>query len=92
MGVLWTMSFTERLWRTVKYVEARLCPELIEELPRPSRRKLRLETIGKPVRVTQESVVEEGIAEGVNPDGSLVIRRGDGTTATIIAGDVTLRG
>ncbi len=53
--------------------------------------KLRLETIGKPVRVTQGSLVEEGIAEGVNPDGSLVIRRRDGTTAIIIAGDVTLR-
>ncbi|MSQ14768.1 MAG: biotin--[acetyl-CoA-carboxylase] ligase [Dehalococcoidia bacterium] len=54
--------------------------------------KQHLDTIGKPVRVTQGNSVEEGIAEGVNSDGSLVLRRRDGTTTTIIAGDVTLRG
>ncbi len=53
--------------------------------------KLRLDTIGKPVRVTQGASIEEGIAEGVNPDGSLILRRSDGTLTAIIAGDVTLR-
>ncbi|MBM2826450.1 MAG: biotin--acetyl-CoA-carboxylase ligase [Dehalococcoidia bacterium] len=51
----------------------------------------RLETVGKRVRVVSFDRVEDGYAESVNEDGSLVLRRTDGTVTTILAGDVTLR-
>jgi len=51
----------------------------------------RLETLGKQVRVTSGDVVEEGIAESVDREGNLLLRLPDGSLATIIAGDVTLR-
>jgi biotin-(acetyl-CoA carboxylase) ligase len=35
--------------------------------------------------------VEEGLAEDVDGDGSLILRRPDGSRVTIAAGDVTLR-
>jgi biotin-(acetyl-CoA carboxylase) ligase len=35
--------------------------------------------------------VEEGLAEEVDADGNLVLRRADGSHMTIAAGDVTLR-
>jgi BirA family biotin operon repressor/biotin-[acetyl-CoA-carboxylase] ligase len=51
----------------------------------------RLETLGKNVRVTSGRHVEEGYAESVDSDGSLLLRRPDGSLAQIVAGDVTLR-
>jgi len=64
--------------------------------------RARLDTLGKQVRVTfpAESApppkagqqVEEGLAEDVDNDGSLILRRPDGSRVTIAAGDVTLRG
>ena len=51
----------------------------------------RLETLGKEVRVTWGDEVEEGLAEGVDDDGNLLLRRPDGKLAVIAAGDVTLR-
>ena len=50
-----------------------------------------LETLGKHVRVTSGDVVQEGIAESVDVEGNLLLRRSDGSLLTIIAGDVTLR-
>jgi biotin-(acetyl-CoA carboxylase) ligase len=35
--------------------------------------------------------VEEGVAEDVDAQGSLLIRRDDGSLVTVEAGDVTLR-
>ncbi len=49
-----------------------------------------LVTLGKKVRVTEGDTVIEGIAESVDRDGSLLLRRPDGTLSRIIAGDVTL--
>ncbi len=51
----------------------------------------RLETLGRPVRVTFGGQVEEGLAEDVDAEGSLILRRPDGSRVTIAAGEVTLR-
>lgn len=53
--------------------------------------KERLDTLGKHVRVAAAGAVEEGVAEDVDRDGNLVLRRADGTTAVLVAGEVTLR-
>jgi len=53
---------------------------------------MRLDTLGQRVRATMGEGVEEGIAEDVDGDGSLLIRREDGSLAVVEAGDVTLRG
>ncbi len=53
--------------------------------------RARLGTLGKEVRVSFGEQVEEGLAEDVDSDGSLILRRPDGTRVTITAGDVTLR-
>ncbi|MBI3538607.1 MAG: biotin--[acetyl-CoA-carboxylase] ligase [Chloroflexi bacterium] len=52
--------------------------------------KARLATIGQRVRAQIESRIEEGIAENVDREGALLLRRADGTIAKLIAGDVTL--
>jgi len=51
----------------------------------------RLETLGRRVRVTFGQQVEEGLAEDVDAEGSLILRRRDGSRVTIAAGEVTLR-
>lgn len=53
--------------------------------------KARLDTLGRRVRVRFGEQVEEGVAEDVAVDGSLILRRRDGSTVSIEAGDVTLR-
>ena len=50
-----------------------------------------LVTLGKMVRVTSGETIQEGIAESVARDGSLLLRRLDGSLTKILAGDVTLR-
>ena len=50
-----------------------------------------LVTLGKKVRVKSGDAVQEGIAESVTRDGSLLLRRPDGTLNKILAGDVTLQ-
>jgi BirA family biotin operon repressor/biotin-[acetyl-CoA-carboxylase] ligase len=51
----------------------------------------RLVTLGQRVTVTEPARVTEGIAEDVDAEGALLVRRDDGVLATIEAGDVTLR-
>lgn len=51
----------------------------------------RLVTLGKQVRVRFGTEVEEGMAEDVDSDGGLILRRPDGTRTVIAAGEVTLR-
>lgn len=46
-----------------------------------------LVTLGKRVRIEHGSTPEEGTAEGVTPDGALMVRRDDGTLAMVVAGD-----
>ena len=50
-----------------------------------------METLGRIVEVRSGSSMERGYAESVNADGNLLLRRPDGSLATILAGDVTLR-
>ncbi|MEE8473677.1 MAG: biotin--[acetyl-CoA-carboxylase] ligase [Dehalococcoidia bacterium] len=51
----------------------------------------RLETLGREVTVVAGEVEEKGTAEDVTADGSLLLRRADGTLARIVAGEVSLR-
>jgi BirA family biotin operon repressor/biotin-[acetyl-CoA-carboxylase] ligase len=51
----------------------------------------RLVTLGKEVQVSSGEASYQGIAESVAADGSLLLRRPDGSLLKIVAGDVTLR-
>ena len=51
----------------------------------------RLVILGKRVQVRWGKTIYEGIAESVAEDGSLLLRRPDGSLTRIVAGDVTLR-
>lgn len=51
----------------------------------------RLETLGRHIQVKIGDALESGYAESVADDGSLLLRRPDGSLARIVAGDVTLR-
>jgi BirA family biotin operon repressor/biotin-[acetyl-CoA-carboxylase] ligase len=52
----------------------------------------RLVTLGQVVSVAWGDCVFQGVAEGVNADGALLVRAADGCLRTVLAGDVTLRG
>ena len=47
----------------------------------------RVETLGKLVRVRSGDIVEEGYAESINTNGSLMLRRLDGSLITIVTGE-----
>ena len=48
-------------------------------------------TLGRRVRVKSGKTVYEGVAESVARDGSLLLRRLDGSLSKIVAGDAILR-
>lgn len=52
-----------------------------------------LDTIGRKVsvRYKEGDAVEEGVAESVDPEGNLRLRRADDKLVTVVAGDVTLQ-
>ena len=50
-----------------------------------------LETIGQRVIVRWRNNTDEGIATGVDEMGSLILTKADGTTKSVVAGEVTLR-
>ncbi|MBI4304340.1 MAG: biotin--[acetyl-CoA-carboxylase] ligase [Chloroflexi bacterium] len=50
----------------------------------------RLITLGKRIRVRFGEAIEEGLAESVDKDGALLLRRSDGRLTTVTAGEVTL--
>jgi BirA family biotin operon repressor/biotin-[acetyl-CoA-carboxylase] ligase len=52
---------------------------------------LRMETLGRDVQVRWQDRVEEGLATGVDDQGNLILTQPDGSTKTVIAGEVTLR-
>lgn len=54
--------------------------------------KAHLDILGRPIRVRSREGVEQGIAEDVEPDGTLILRREDGSRVRIEAGEVTLKG
>lgn len=49
----------------------------------------RLTMLGRPVIVTVGEEVLEGVAEGVDGDGALLVRLADGSLRLVVAGDVT---
>jgi BirA family biotin operon repressor/biotin-[acetyl-CoA-carboxylase] ligase len=51
----------------------------------------RLVTLGKTVDVISGEEVLQGVAEDAGRDGSLLLKRNDGSISHIVAGDVTLR-
>lgn len=50
----------------------------------------RLATIGQRVTVTRQDETLHGVAEGITPDGALLLRTDDGQVRTVFAGDVAL--
>jgi BirA family biotin operon repressor/biotin-[acetyl-CoA-carboxylase] ligase len=52
----------------------------------------RLVTLGKPVTVSGTIPALEGVAEGVDKDGALLVRLADGRLEKVLAGDVSVRG
>lgn len=50
----------------------------------------KLDTLGKHIKVDTGKTLERGIAEKVNENGNLVLRRDDGSLVEIVAGDVTI--
>ncbi len=51
----------------------------------------RLVTLGRPVSVSGSGTMLEGLAEGVDADGALLVRVGEGRVERVLAGDVSLR-
>ena len=51
-----------------------------------------LDTLGQHVSVTWGDTVYEGVAEGVDDGGGLLLRLADGELVSLSAGEVTLRG
>jgi BirA family biotin operon repressor/biotin-[acetyl-CoA-carboxylase] ligase len=72
--------------------------ERLEELYTAARRgesaynawKARLETLGRQVTVRLDGEVEDGVAEDIDAEGNLLLRRDDGSIVSLAAGDVTL--
>ncbi|MEK7778345.1 MAG: biotin--[acetyl-CoA-carboxylase] ligase [Chloroflexota bacterium] len=50
-----------------------------------------LETLGRQVQVRWGEHLEEGVAEDVDSEGNLLLRRADGTLVTLAAGEVTFQ-
>ncbi|MSQ22231.1 MAG: biotin--[acetyl-CoA-carboxylase] ligase [Dehalococcoidia bacterium] len=50
-----------------------------------------LETLGRQVQVRWGDHVEEGVAEDVDSEGNLLLRRADGTLVALAAGEVTFQ-
>jgi len=46
-----------------------------------------VETLGKTVRIKSGKSVEEGLAQSINPDGSITLRRANGSLVTIATGE-----
>lgn len=80
------VRLTQSLLRAIEqyYVRLRAGENLREEWA------ARLATLHQRVCVQTPWGQEEGIAESVDDDGALLLRRADGTTVRLIAGDVTL--
>ena len=51
----------------------------------------RLETLGLSVTVRWQDTAEEGTATGVDEMGNLILTKADGTTKSVVAGEVTLQ-
>lgn len=78
------------LWRLLHSIDARYMMLTSGDSPHAEWTQ-RLAGLGQPVVVSTTTSRLEGVAEGVNVDGSLLVRLQDGQLETVVAGDVTLR-
>ena len=78
------------LWSILQAIEVRYCAMRTGHSPYEEWAE-RLVTVGRSVRITGSGVELEGVAEGVDRNGALLLRTADGRLATVIDGDVTLR-
>jgi BirA family biotin operon repressor/biotin-[acetyl-CoA-carboxylase] ligase len=78
------------LWALLQAIEARYLRLKAGESPHAEWAE-RLVTLGRPVTVSGTGLLLEGLAEGVDANGALLVRRADGNLETVLAGDVSLR-
>jgi BirA family biotin operon repressor/biotin-[acetyl-CoA-carboxylase] ligase len=85
-----TVSRLSLLRALLRAIEARYV-SLLEGHQPQNEWAARLLTLGRRVTVSGAGSVLEGVAEGVDTDGALLVRCADGHLETVRAGDVTLR-
>jgi BirA family biotin operon repressor/biotin-[acetyl-CoA-carboxylase] ligase len=78
------------LWALLQAMETRYMALRAGHSPHAEWAK-RLVTLGQQVTIKMTGAVLEGVAEGVNADGALLVRLDNGCLETIVAGDVMLR-
>ena len=79
------------LWAVLQAVEARYLALGTGAQALHAEWAARLATIGRMVTVSTGDRAWDGLAEGVDADGALLVRRADGSLERIIAGDVSVR-
>lgn len=78
------------LWAVLWAVEARYLALKAGHSPHAEWAE-RLVTVGQPVTISLAGGVLEGMAEGLDANGALLVRQADGRLEAVVAGDVTLR-
>lgn len=78
------------LWELLRAIEVRYKALRAGQSPQ-AEWAARLVTLGQPVAVSAIDSCLEGVAEGVDDDGALLLRLPDGRLETVRVGDVTLR-
>jgi BirA family biotin operon repressor/biotin-[acetyl-CoA-carboxylase] ligase len=78
------------LWAMLQAIESRYMSLRMGESPQAEWQE-RLVTLGRQVTVSQAGSEVEGVAEGVDANGALLVRLASGDLKTVVAGDVTLR-
>ena len=78
------------LWALLRAMEARYF-QLTEGHSPQAEWAERLVTLGQPVKVSASGSALEGVAEGVDANGALLVRLPDGRVEKVLAGDVSLR-
>ena len=78
------------LWALLQAIERRYVALKADRSPH-GEWAARLVTLGQPVAVSASGKLLEGIAEGVDADGALLVRLADGRLEAVLTGDVTLQ-
>lgn len=78
------------LWAFLRTVEARYQALQAGQSPYAEWAQ-RLVTVGQQVTVVSDREILEGIAEGVDANGALLVREANGRLKAVLAGDVTIR-
>ena len=78
------------LWTLLQKIEERYSALKVGQSPHMEWAG-RLVTLGKPVTVSGTGSVLDGMAEGVDADGALLVRLADGRLERVLAGDVSAR-